>query len=254
MRAFETVSVIGVPITRIGMRDLLDAIHHYILSDHTSCKQICITPVNSLLAAHDNDEVMQVYQSSQYVLCDGMPVKWASQILGKPVPERMTGLDVLPALLEEANVHRYRLFLLGASPGVGESLATYIQKHYCNAIVAGIFVPPFKKQFSETDNEQMIHAIQLAKPHIVLVSLTAPKQDIWIAENLKRISAHWAIGIGGAFEVTAGLIPRAPRWMQKCGLEWFFRFLQEPKRMFRRYFVEAPRFIPLVLKQWLRKD
>jgi N-acetylglucosaminyldiphosphoundecaprenol N-acetyl-beta-D-mannosaminyltransferase len=91
------------------------------------------------------------------------------------------------------------------------------------------------------------------KPDIVLVSLTAPKQDIWIAENLEHLDTSIAIGIGGAFEVVAGLIKRAPKWMQKAGLEWFYRFLQEPKRMFKRYFVEAPVFIPLIIAQKLRK-
>jgi N-acetylglucosaminyldiphosphoundecaprenol N-acetyl-beta-D-mannosaminyltransferase len=95
----------------------------------------------------------------------------------------------------------------------------------------------------------MIAAINAMKPDILLVSLTAPKQDIWIAENLEKLDTHIAIGIGGAFEVAAGMIQRAPLWMQKSGLEWFYRFLQEPKRMYRRYFVEAPVFIPLILKQ-----
>ena len=98
----------------------------------------------------------------------------------------------------------------------------------------------------------MIAAINAVKPDIVLVSLTAPKQDIWISENLEYLDTKIAIGIGGAFEVTAGLINRAPVWMQKASLEWFYRFTQEPKRMFKRYFIEAPVFIPLVILQKLR--
>ncbi len=99
----------------------------------------------------------------------------------------------------------------------------------------------------------MIQAINAVKPDILLVSLTAPKQDIWIAENLANLDTHLAIGIGGAFEVAAGMIKRAPVWMQKAGLEWFYRFLQEPKRMFKRYFVEAPVFIPLIIQQKFSK-
>jgi N-acetylglucosaminyldiphosphoundecaprenol N-acetyl-beta-D-mannosaminyltransferase len=107
--------------------------------------------------------------------------------------------------------------------------------------------------FSEEENQQMIQAINSVKPDILLVSLTAPKQDIWIAENLAKLDTHVAIGIGGAFEVAAGMIKRAPVWMQKAGLEWFYRFMQEPKRMFKRYFVEAPVFIPLIIQQKFSK-
>ena len=252
MSSFETVEVIGVPITRIRMTELLESIHQQIHSNG-SCHQICITPVNSLLAARDNTKVMQVFQSAKLVLCDGMPVKWATHLLGNPVPERITGLDLLPALLQAANKHSYRLFLLGAAPGVGDQLAKYIQTNFPKAHVVGVYVPPYRKVFSEEESVAMLQAIEDAKPHIVLVSLTAPKQDIWIAEHLNRIKANWAIGIGGAFEVTAGLIPRAPRWMQQNGLEWLFRFFQEPKRLFKRYFIEAPHFIPLVMVQVIRK-
>lgn len=252
MSSFQTVEVIGVPIARIRMTELFESIHLHIQSNG-SCKQICITPVNSLLAANNDQSVSKVYQNAHLVLCDGMPVKWASHLLGNPIPERITGLDLLPSLLQAANKHSYRLFLLGAAPGVGDQLAKYIQTNFPKAYVVGVYVPPYRKVFSEEESAAMLRAIEDANPHIVLVSLTAPKQDIWIAEHLNRIKANWAIGIGGAFEVTAGLIPRAPRWMQQNGLEWLFRFFQEPKRLFKRYFIEAPKFIPLLLVQIFKK-
>ena len=105
------------------------------------------------------------------------------------------------------------------------------------------------KVFSGIENDKMIQAVNDASPDILLVSLTAPKQDIWIAQNMHLVSAPVQVGIGGAFEVMAGLAKRSPKWMQSAGLEWLFRFLQEPKRLFRRYFIEAPLFIPLIIKQ-----
>jgi N-acetylglucosaminyldiphosphoundecaprenol N-acetyl-beta-D-mannosaminyltransferase len=158
---------------------------------------------------------LAIYNNASYTLCDGVPVLWASRFLGTPIEQRITGLDLLPALLEFCATNNFSLFFLGASPGVGDALKAK------------------------------------AEPDIVLVSLTAPKQDIWISENLQYLDTKIAIGIGGAFEVTAGLINRAPLWMQKAGLEWFYRFTQEPKRMFKRYFIEAPVFIPLVILQKL---
>jgi N-acetylglucosaminyldiphosphoundecaprenol N-acetyl-beta-D-mannosaminyltransferase len=103
--------------------------------------------------------------------------------------------------------------------------------------------------FSIDENNIMITAVNATSPDVLLVSLTAPKQDIWIAENKHALNATLMVGIGGAFEVMAGLAKRAPIWVQKGGLEWLYRFIQEPKRLFRRYFIEAPLFIPLIMKQ-----
>ena len=115
--------------------------------------------------------------------------------------------------------------------------------------IAGYYSPPFADKFSVEENEKIISMINSVKPNVLWVSLTAPKQDIWIYEHFDKLDVNIAIGVGGAFEVTAGIINRAPLWMQKYGLEWFFRFLQEPKRLFGRYFLEAPQFFPLVLLQ-----
>jgi N-acetylglucosaminyldiphosphoundecaprenol N-acetyl-beta-D-mannosaminyltransferase len=162
-------------------------------------------------------------------------------------------LDVLPRIFPFALKNDFSIFLLGASPGVAETLKQVMGAKHPGVQIVGTFVPPFRAVFSQDENVQMIQAINAVKPDILLVSLTAPKQDIWIAENLAKLDTHVAIGIGGAFEVAAGMINRAPVWMQKAGLEWFYRFLQEPKRMFKRYFVEAPVFIPLIIQQKLSK-
>jgi N-acetylglucosaminyldiphosphoundecaprenol N-acetyl-beta-D-mannosaminyltransferase len=106
--------------------------------------------------------------------------------------------------------------------------------------------------FSDAENQKMIDLINNVKPNILWVSLTAPKQDFWIAAHLDQLDVNIAIGIGGAFEVAAGLIQRAPVWMQKAGLEWLFRFLKEPKRLFNRYFREAPLFFPIIIKQKMK--
>jgi N-acetylglucosaminyldiphosphoundecaprenol N-acetyl-beta-D-mannosaminyltransferase len=211
--------------------------------------QVCITPVNSILAARATARVQAIYRNADYVLCDGVPVKWASEFLGTPIKERITGLDVLPRVFPFASQNEFSIFLLGASPGVAETLKTVMEAKYPNVKIVGTFVPPFRAVFSEEENLQMIEAINVVKPDILLVSLTAPKQDIWLAENLSMLNTHLAIGIGGAFEVAAGMIKRAPMWMQKSGLEWLYRFRQEPKRMFKRYFMEAPVFIPLIINQ-----
>ena len=241
------VDILGTPVSSLTMDELFNDWERVIKEGQKA--QACITPVNSILAARATARVQAIYRNADYVLCDGVPVKWASEFLGTPIKERITGLDVLPKVFPFAAEQNFTVFLLGASPGVAETLKTTMEVKYPSVKIVGTFVPPFRVVFSQEENEQMIEAINAVKPDILLVSLTAPKQDIWIAENLSMLNTHLAIGIGGAFEVAAGMIKRAPMWMQKSGLEWLYRFLQEPKRMFKRYFMEAPVFIPLIIKQ-----
>ena len=241
------VDILGTPVSSLTMDELFRDWETVIKEGKKA--QVCITPVNSILAARATARVQEIYQHADYVLCDGVPVKWASNFLGDPIKERITGLDVLPRIFPFSESRNFSIFLLGASPGVAETLKTVMEAKHPGVKVVGTFVPPFRAVFSDEENEEMIKAINAVKPDILLVSLTAPKQDIWIAENLEKLDTRLAIGIGGAFEVAARMIQRAPLWMQKSGLEWFYRFLQEPKRMFRRYFVEAPVFIPLIIQQ-----
>jgi N-acetylglucosaminyldiphosphoundecaprenol N-acetyl-beta-D-mannosaminyltransferase len=241
------VDILGTPVSSLTMEELFSNWEAVIQEGQKA--QVCITPVNSILAACAIARVQTIYKNADYVLCDGVPVKWASEFLGTPIKQRITGLDVLPRVFPFALKNNFSIFLLGASPGVAETLKQVMEARYPGVQIVGTFVPPFRAVFSEEEKEQMMQAINAVKPDILLVSLTAPKQDIWIADNLASLDTHLAIGIGGAFEVAAGMIKRAPVWMQKAGLEWFYRFLQEPKRMFERYFLKAPVFIPLIIKQ-----
>jgi N-acetylglucosaminyldiphosphoundecaprenol N-acetyl-beta-D-mannosaminyltransferase len=209
----------------------------------------CVTPVNCVLWAYKNKKLRQIYNSSDMNLSDGVPLLWASRLLGKPIRGRVTGLDLLPAFAKTAARKNYSFFLMGAKEGVAEQLALSLQKEYQGLRIVGTYSPPFAETFSEEENRKIIALINEAKPDVLWISLTAPKQDYWIADHLKDLNVHVALGVGGAFEVTAGIIKRAPVWMQKNGLEWLFRFLQEPRRLFKRYFVEAPVFIPLLLLQ-----
>ena len=241
------VNILGVQVSNITNEHLLESFTERIGQKQKT--QVCITPVNSVLSAIKDPQVLSIYNASEYVLCDGTPIKWAAGFLNTPIVERITGLDLLPNLVAHCAKHDFSIFLLGASPGVGEQLKQTIRAQYPHCKVLGVYVPPFMKVFSEEENIKMIDAVNAVSPDVLLVSLTAPKQDIWIAENLHRVNASIQIGIGGAFEVMAGLAKRAPKWMHTAGLEWLYRFIQEPKRLFRRYFIEAPLFIPLILKQ-----
>jgi len=247
------VNILGVNVSSIYNKDLTKIFISIIKEKRFS--QVAITPVNSILSAYTDASILEMYNKAEFVLCDGMPIKWASHFLSTPIKERITGLDLLPNILSLAHEEKFSLFLLGASPGVADKLCLVIKESFPNANIAGIYVPPFMNVFSEEENRKMVDAVNASNADIVLVSLTAPKQDIWIAQNKYILNPALYVGIGGAFEVMAGLAKRAPKWMQASGLEWLYRFIQEPKRLFRRYFIEAPVFIPLVIRQkfgWLK--
>jgi len=211
--------------------------------------RVCVLPVNCIVWANKNNYLNEIYNSSDLNLCDGVPLLWIAKFLGTPLSGRVTGLDLFPLYVEECYKKGFSFFLLGAKEGVGEYLKKIFEEKFPGIKIVGVYSPPFAEKFSDEENQKMINMINAVKPNVLWVSLTAPKQDIWIYEHFNQLDVNITIGVGGAFEVTAGLIKRSPKWMQKAGLEWFYRFLKEPRRLFRRYFIEAPKIFYLVLKQ-----
>ncbi len=242
--------ILLVNIGRLNLNETMNAFSYWI--DRGMKKRVCVTPVNCVLAAREDRALREIYNTSDLNLADGVPLLWASRFLGEPIHGRVTGLDLLPAFAEVAAQKGYSFFFLGAKEGVAESLKSALTQRLPSLRVVGVYSPPFADEFSKEEDDRIVALINAAKPNILWVSLTAPKQDIWIHKNFSRLDVNVALGVGGAFEVTAGLIARAPVWMQRSGLEWFFRFLQEPRRLFHRYFVEAPLFFPLIMLQKLR--
>lgn len=211
--------------------------------------RIAVTPVNCLLWARKNRQLNEIYNSADIVTADGVPVVWASRLLSSPIKGRVTGLDLLPAFSEISARKKFSFFFLGAAEGVAEKLAERLKRAYPGLNVAGTWSPPFREQFSDEENREMIRKINRSGADVLWVSLTAPKQDLWIARHFDKLDVSVAIGVGAAFDVVAGNIPRAPGWMQRNGLEWLYRLIKEPGRLSKRYLVEAPLFIPLILKQ-----
>lgn len=241
------VNLLGTQISKADLEQTITAFSEFI--DDNQKKRICVLPVNCVLWAYKDKYLRDIYNSSDMNLADGVPLIWASKFMKDRIEGRVTGLDLLPRFSKVASEKGYSFFFLGAKEGVAENLAKKLKAQYPDLKISGYYSPPFADKFSDEENKKIIAMINNVKPDVLWVSLTAPKQDIWIYEHIANLDVNIAIGVGGAFEVTAGLIRRAPVWMQKRGLEWLFRLLQEPKRLFRRYIVEAPRFIPLIFLQ-----
>jgi len=243
----DFIPIITVNISKDNLIDTINKFIDFIKKNQK--RRICVIPVNNIIATRRDKNLYKIYNTSDMNLPDGIPLIWASKFLGNPISGRVTGLDLLPQFSKVAAEKGFTFFLLGAKEGVAKKLSEELISKYPALKVLGYYSPPYSDKFSYEENQKIIHMINSLKPNVLWVSLTAPKQDIWIYENFDKLQINIAIGVGGAFEVTAGLIKRAPIWMQKNGLEWFYRFLQEPRRLFKRYFIEAPKFIPLVILQ-----
>jgi len=243
----DRAGILGVNVSRFNLEETVQEFSDAI--ENGLKLRVAVTPVNSILWARKNERLREIYNSADIVTADGVPVVWASKLLKTPIRGRVTGLDLLPKFAEKASKKGYKFFLMGASEGVAEKLTEVLETRFPGLEIAGTYSPPFAETFTEEENEKMINMINQSGADVLWVSLTSPKQDYWIAEHFEQLDVSVAAGVGAAFDVVAGNITRAPLWMQKSGLEWLFRLINEPGRLSKRYLIEAPLFIPLILKQ-----
>lgn len=184
----------------------------------------------------------------EIVTADGQPVVWASRLLGRPVPERVAGIDLMEALLARAAARGYRVYLLGAHPEVGEAAEAEIRRRHPGILIAGRHHGYFRPE----QEAGVVADIAEAQPDLLFVALETPQKELFLHRHRQALRVPFAMGVGGAFDVLAGRRRRAPRWVRRVGLEWLFRLLQEPRRLFLRYAVGNTVFLGLVAREIAR--
>ena len=237
----------GVPLDNVSMQQALDRIEGFISTG--GMHQVATANLDYLVNATEDLEYRRILCMCDLVLADGMPIVWASRLLGVPLRERVPGSDLVPELAKLSSEKGYRIFLLGASPEISEAAARHMEILYPGVRIVGRLSPPIRP-IDEFDNGPILEAIERARPDILLVAFGSPKQEKWIGRNRHLLKAHVAIGIGGSLEFLAKFIKRAPLWMQEHSLEWLYRMWQEPRRLGPRYFRDAVwmvRHLPLEL-------
>jgi N-acetylglucosaminyldiphosphoundecaprenol N-acetyl-beta-D-mannosaminyltransferase len=244
----NTVNMFGINIHNITMGEAIQKIDGMI---RTNKKGYIVTPnVDHVVKLQKDDEFRKVYGEASLILTDGMPIVWASRLAGNGIAERVAGSDLMPEMCRYAWVNGKRLFMLGAGPGVALKAAESLKEKY-EGIIIDTYSPSYGFENNKEENDQIIHMINEAKPDILFVGVGAPKQEKWLYNNLNKLEVKVGVGVGASIDFIAGNIQRAPKWMQKCGLEWFYRFISEPGRLFRRYFIDDMAFIPLAMKEIL---
>ncbi len=240
------VNVLGVGVSALSMKLALATIGGWI-SQHQQ-RYVCVTGVHGVMESQRDPLLRRIHNAAGLVTPDGMPLVWLSRLHGHGHVERVYGPDLLLAMCERSLTTGYRHYFYGGAPGVPELLVERLQQRFAGLQVAGTFSPPFRPLTAEED-EQIVAAINAAAPDIVWVGLSTPRQEHWMAAHIGRLRAPVLIGVGAAFDFHSGRKRQAPRWIQHSGLEWLFRTMVEPRRLWRRYAVNNPLFVVLVAQQ-----
>jgi len=211
--------------------------------------QLVTVNVDFLRLASSDAAFRTLINSADLVVPDGMPLLWGARLLGDPLLERVTGVDLVTACARLSAEKGYRLFLLGAGEGIAAQAADALRARYPGAQIVGAYTPPMGPFTPEQDAE-MVQRIQEAAPDMLFVAFGAPRQDQWIRTHMQELGVPVCMGVGGALDMLAGKLNRAPQWMQEQGLEWLYRLVQEPTRLWRRYFVQdLPVFVRMMTQR-----
>jgi N-acetylglucosaminyldiphosphoundecaprenol N-acetyl-beta-D-mannosaminyltransferase len=247
MKKESFVNIINTKIHNLSFQETVEYIQQTIIQH----KQIHHTVVNAgkIAKMHNDAELSKSVNSADLINADGQAVVWASRFLNKPIKERVAGVDLMEACVEMAAQHKYTIYLFGATQEVVETLVEKYKSQFGNTIIAGYR----NGYFNDADENQIVQDIKSAKPQMLFVAMPSPKKEIFLYKHRYALQdVNFIMGVGGSFDVFAGKTKRAPKWMQNSGLEWFYRFLQEPKRMWKRYLIGNTKFIYLVLKEKLK--
>lgn len=245
------IDVLGTPIVATTLDEVLAYFDRAV--DERRRTHVCVCSVNNVVTARDDPELARAHATAGLCLPDGFPLAWLAKRRGSRRAERIRGLDLVQAASAQAAREGHRVYLYGGGPGVARRAAARLKARHRRLRVVGTHAPPFRALTLEED-EAIVRAINAARPDIVWVGLSTPKQEKWMAAHRSRLRAPLLVGVGAAFDFVAGTKRPAPPWMGRMGLEWLWRFLHEPRRLWRRVFVQGPTFVALSIGEgWRRR-
>lgn len=242
----EKQPLLNTYVNNMDMLETIEAIDDLIMQG----KKSYVVPINvDVVMKMESDPYLRlIAQNAEMVLVDGMPLVWIAKWHGRPVKEKISGSDLVPLLCSHAAKKGYSVFILGGKEGVSDKARARLEKEFPEINVIGTYSPPLGFEKDETELEQINNILSKVQPDLLIVCFGCPKQEKWIYENYIKCGATVSICAGATVDFLAGEVNRAPRWVSKLGFEWFYRFLKEPKRMFKRYFIDDVKIIKLIFK------
>ncbi len=232
--------VLGVEVSAVNMRLAVAQVDHWVRA--RECHYVCITGVHGVMESQRDPLLKRIHNAAGMVTPDGMPMVWVNKLRGNAHVSRVYGPDLMLEVCRLSLERGWRHFFYGGGEGVAELLAQKLGERFPGLRVAGTYCPPFRALTDEEDRH-VVETINRSGADIVWVGLSTPKQEYWMHKHLGRLHAPVMVGVGAAFDFHAGLKTQAPRWMQKIGMEWFYRLLTEPKRLWKRYLTNNPLFV-----------
>lgn len=233
-------------IDNLTMAEALNEIDKLI--QKKNCSYVVTPNVDHIVRLEKDEELQKVYKNASLILTDGKPLIWISKWYKTPIKEKISGSDLFPKVCELAANKNYTMYLLGAAEGVADTAAKNLMKKYPGLNVVGTYSPPFGFEKNEQEMIKIKTQIQDVHPDILIVGLGCPKQEKFMYYHCKELGVPISFGLGASIDFEAGNIKRAPKWMSNHGLEWLYRFSKEPKRLFKRYFVDDLKIIQVARK------
>ena len=242
----ERYEILNTYVDAVSMDETLDKVEQ-IIKEGKPTQHVVINASKVNLMERD-EELREIVNACPLINADGASIVWAAKQLSIPLKERVTGIDLFLKLVELSNKKGYSIYLFGAKEEVVTRVKTIFEEKYPNMKIVGYR----NGYFTEADEPQIVADMKASKADMMFVAFSSPKKEYWIKKYLNEINIPFVMGVGGSFDVVAGVTERAPEWMQKNGLEWLYRFLQEPKRMWKRYIIGNTQFVLLTYKYKIR--
>jgi N-acetylglucosaminyldiphosphoundecaprenol N-acetyl-beta-D-mannosaminyltransferase len=244
------VCLLGIAVDLLTFAEAVAAITHAV---EVGSRGYVVTPnVDHVVRLHRDPRFRAAYAGAMLRLPDGMPLVWVSRLLGRPVPSRVAGADLLPALCAAAASRGYTVFLLGGRAAIAAVAAAALSVRAPGLRIVGTHSPPDDFTVDGPAADLAVAAVARARPDLLFVGLGSPTQELWVHRYWDRLACTVAVCCGAAIDYAAGVKPRAPLWMQRAGLEWLWRLAHEPRRLWRRYLVDDVAFVGIVLREWWR--
>ena len=244
LRAFK---VLDVPISVTTLSTASASIRSWATDDHG--RMVCVRDVHGLMLARKDSRLMDIHRRADMVTADGMPLVWLGRLAGLAV-ERTCGPDLMDRVMKDSAGTGLKHYFLGGAPGIADILQQYFEAKYLGVTIVGTDSPPFRR-LTLDEVKELATRIRRSGAQVVWIGLSTPKQEFLMDEMLKY-SSSTLIAVGAAFDFHSGAVTRAPKWMQRTGLEWLFRLQSEPRRLWRRYLLLAPQFVFAVLSEHLK--
>jgi N-acetylglucosaminyldiphosphoundecaprenol N-acetyl-beta-D-mannosaminyltransferase len=248
-QSIPRVNVLGVGVHALNMESALATMTAAL--DHKRKGYVCVTGVHGVSEAQRDESFRRILNRSLLCTPDGMPMVWVGRCSGHKDMARVYGPDLMLELLKLSEARGYRHFFYGGSNGVTEALKQRLSQRFPSLQIVGAFEPPFRSLTPE-ELQTLRGQLEAARPDVMWIGLSTPKQEKFMAEFLDQLPVTMMIGVGAAFDFHAGRIRQAPRWMQRSGMEWFFRLCSEPRRLWRRYLKNNPLFVWRIFCQFTR--